>query len=273
MPSPGPPSAGSRPGAGAAHQAQAGLQPPGPDAQGGGGGRLQRPLGQAAAARGNRGGGDRRPATGPCCSPSSPMGRLCRPTCGGAPARRCPSSTAAATRGSGRRWGSAQDDAGDPQLFVLSLKTGGVGLNLTRATHVFHFDRWWNPAVADQATDPRTYRIGQTNRVMVQVHHQRLSGGEGIEPHDPREGPPGGRHRGQRRGVARGPRSRPAARPGGPGGVNQGSALPLPCWPAPPWPSMRPRPPGALSGQADHRRPGDRVAERSDHGVLPLPMA
>lgn len=52
------------------------------------------------------------------------------------------------------------------QIFVLSLKAGGVGLNLTAATNVFHFDRWWNPAVENQATD-RTYRIGQKNDVFV----------------------------------------------------------------------------------------------------------
>ncbi len=60
-----------------------------------------------------------------------------------------------------------------PQIFLLSLKAGGTGLNLTRATHVFHFDRWWNPAVEDQATD-RTHRIGQTKRVMV--HALTVSG-------------------------------------------------------------------------------------------------
>ena len=48
----------------------------------------------------------------------------------------------------------------------MSLKAGGTGLNLTRANHVFHFDRWWNPAVEDQATD-RAYRIGQTRNVQV----------------------------------------------------------------------------------------------------------
>jgi len=53
-----------------------------------------------------------------------------------------------------------------PLAFVLSLKAGGTGLNLTRATHVFHFDRWWNPAVEAQATD-RAFRIGQTRRVQV----------------------------------------------------------------------------------------------------------
>ncbi|MBN2153349.1 MAG: DEAD/DEAH box helicase [Candidatus Lokiarchaeota archaeon] len=53
-----------------------------------------------------------------------------------------------------------------PSIFVLTLKTGGNGLNLTAANHVVHFDRWWNPAVENQATD-RTHRIGQSRRVMV----------------------------------------------------------------------------------------------------------
>jgi len=56
--------------------------------------------------------------------------------------------------------------AEDAPLFLLSLKAGGFGLNLTAANHVFHFDRWWNPAVEDQATD-RAHRIGQTQRVQV----------------------------------------------------------------------------------------------------------
>ena len=59
-----------------------------------------------------------------------------------------------------------QEDPDSPPVLLLSLKAGGVGLNLTAATHVFHFDRWWNPAVEDQATD-RTYRIGQTRNVQV----------------------------------------------------------------------------------------------------------
>lgn len=59
-----------------------------------------------------------------------------------------------------------QDAAPGPQIFVLSLKAGGTGLNLTAATHVFHYDRWWNPAVEDQATD-RAYRIGQHRNVQV----------------------------------------------------------------------------------------------------------
>ncbi len=54
----------------------------------------------------------------------------------------------------------------DPKLFVLSLKAGGTGLNLTAANHVFHFDRWWNPAVENQATD-RAFRIGQTRNVQI----------------------------------------------------------------------------------------------------------
>jgi SNF2 family DNA or RNA helicase len=53
-----------------------------------------------------------------------------------------------------------------PCLFILSLKAGGTGLNLMRANHVFHFDRWWNPAVENQATD-RAFRIGQTKNVEV----------------------------------------------------------------------------------------------------------
>jgi len=56
--------------------------------------------------------------------------------------------------------------AGGSPLFILSLKAGGSGLNLTRASHVFHFDRWWNPAVENQATD-RAFRIGQKKNVFV----------------------------------------------------------------------------------------------------------
>ena len=51
-------------------------------------------------------------------------------------------------------------------FFVLSLKAGGSGLNLTAASHVIHFDRWWNPAVESQATD-RAFRIGQKKNVLV----------------------------------------------------------------------------------------------------------
>ena len=72
-----------------------------------------------------------------------------------------------------------QDDAVDdnakksPMIFIISVKAGGTGLNLTAASHVFHYDRWWNPAVEDQATD-RAYRIGQKKN--VQVHKMICSG-------------------------------------------------------------------------------------------------
>ena len=59
-----------------------------------------------------------------------------------------------------------QDLETEPSIFVLSLKAGGVGITLTKANHVFHFDRWWNPAVEDQATD-RAFRIGQKRNVFV----------------------------------------------------------------------------------------------------------
>lgn len=63
----------------------------------------------------------------------------------------------------------------DPEVtaFVLSLKAGGVGLNLTAANHVIHYDRWWNPAVENQATD-RAFRIGQTKDVTV---HKLMTSG------------------------------------------------------------------------------------------------
>jgi non-specific serine/threonine protein kinase len=57
-----------------------------------------------------------------------------------------------------------EDD--DVPFFVLSVKAGGSGLNLTAASHVVHFDRWWNPAVESQATD-RAFRIGQKRNVLV----------------------------------------------------------------------------------------------------------
>jgi hypothetical protein len=66
-----------------------------------------------------------------------------------------------------------QKGDGKYPIFILSLKAGGLGLNLTAATHVFHFDRWWNPAVEAQATD-RAFRIGQTRT--VHVHKFVVSG-------------------------------------------------------------------------------------------------
>ncbi len=65
-----------------------------------------------------------------------------------------------------------QEEDGPP-IFILSLRAGGAGLNLTRASHVFHYDRWWNPAVENQATD-RAFRIGQ--RRNVQVHKFVVAG-------------------------------------------------------------------------------------------------
>jgi SNF2 domain-containing protein/helicase-like protein/SNF2 helicase protein len=61
----------------------------------------------------------------------------------------------------------------EPRVLVMSLRAGGLGLNLTNASHVFHFDRWWNPAVEDQASD-RAHRIGQTR--VVQVHRMICAG-------------------------------------------------------------------------------------------------
>lgn len=58
-----------------------------------------------------------------------------------------------------------QSEVGPP-LMLISLRAGGTGLNLTRASHVIHLDRWWNPAVEDQATD-RAHRIGQARSVFV----------------------------------------------------------------------------------------------------------
>src|SRR3712207_4967412 len=60
-------------------------------------------------------------------------------------------------------------EPGTPKIFLLSLRAGGLGLNLTAANHVFHFDRWWNPAVEAQATD-RAHRVGQTRTVPVHKH-------------------------------------------------------------------------------------------------------
>ena len=59
-----------------------------------------------------------------------------------------------------------QDPTNGIKVFILSLRAGGLGLNLTAANHVFHYDRWWNPAVESQATD-RAHRVGQTRRVQV----------------------------------------------------------------------------------------------------------
>lgn len=69
--------------------------------------------------------------------------------------------------------GDDAKQADNSRIFIVSVKAGGTGLNLTAANHVFHFDRWWNPAVEDQATD-RAFRIGQKKN--VQVHKMICSG-------------------------------------------------------------------------------------------------
>jgi hypothetical protein len=80
-------------------------------------------------------------------------------------------STPVAERG--RVVDAFQAPGGEPRVLVMSLRAGGLGLNLTNASHVFHFDRWWNPAVEDQASD-RAHRIGQTR--IVQVHRMICAG-------------------------------------------------------------------------------------------------
>ena len=84
---------------------------------------------------------------------------------------RCSVARAAVLHGgppssSARPRGRASSAEEGPPFFVLSLKAGGTGLNLTAACHVVHFDRWWNPAVENQATD-RAFRIGQKRNVLV----------------------------------------------------------------------------------------------------------
>jgi SNF2 family DNA or RNA helicase len=69
--------------------------------------------------------------------------------------------------------GRTSDNKQSSRVFVLSIRAGGVGLNLTAANHVFHYDRWWNPAVENQATD-RAYRIGQNKSVQI---HKLISTG------------------------------------------------------------------------------------------------
>ena len=68
---------------------------------------------------------------------------------------------------------AVRQEKGEVPVFLLSLKAGGTGLNPPRADHVIHVDRWWNPAVEEQATD-RAYRIGQTKP--VQVHRMVTRG-------------------------------------------------------------------------------------------------
>ena len=151
--------------AGRDDQAQAGLQPPGPAPAR----RLRRSGGAPARSSGSRRSSPRSwpRATGRCASPSSPSSgtcscRTCRP--GSTPTSR---SCTAAPREAPRRDGARGSRRGDgPPVLLLSLKAGGTGLTLTAANHVVHLDRWWNPAVENQATD-RAFRIGQRRNVQV----------------------------------------------------------------------------------------------------------
>ena len=103
-------------------------------------------------------------ATGCCCSASSRRWAACSSNTSRSDlAYRRSFCTAACAPKSGPKWCSRFQSDDGPPVFVLSLKAGGTGLNLTNANHVFHFDRWWNPAVEDQATD-RAFRIGQTQK-------------------------------------------------------------------------------------------------------------
>ena len=77
-----------------------------------------------------------------------------------------PTCTAAPRRSAATRWWRGSRPGDGPPIFLLSLKAGGTGLNLTAANHVVHLDRWWNPAVENQATD-RAFRIGQRRNVQV----------------------------------------------------------------------------------------------------------
>ena len=106
-------------------------------------------------------------ATRRCASPSTPSSAgCCSRTWRPGSAARCCSCTAARRRSSGTRWSRRSASSTSRPLFLLSLKAGGTGLNLTAASHVIHVDRWWNPAVEDQATD-RAFRIGQRRNVQV----------------------------------------------------------------------------------------------------------
>ena len=178
------------------------------------GSRAGRPVGQAGPAGRDPRRGARRPASGRCCSPSTPSsaamlrGHLAgavRPR-GAVPARR------RRARRPATRWspGSSPTPAAPP-LFVLSLKAGGTGLNLTAANHVVHFDRWWNPAVEDQATD-RAFRIGQRRDVQVRKFVCAGTVEEKIAAMITRQARAGRPDRRHRRGVADRAVHRPAAR-------------------------------------------------------------
>ena len=131
------------------------------------GSRVGGPLGQARAARGDARGGARRRREGAAVHAVRRVRRdAARPPAGAVRPRGAVPARRRAARPSATRWSQRFQGPGGPPLFVLSLKAGGTGLTLTAANHVVHVDRWWNPAVEDQATD-RAYRIGQTRQVQV----------------------------------------------------------------------------------------------------------
>jgi hypothetical protein len=109
----------------------------------------------------------RRPARKCWYSPSSARSASRSPPCSRR-ASDAPASCSTAARRSlaAATWSANSSSDDGPPFMVLSLKAGGTGLNLTAAGHVVHFDRWWNPAVENQATD-RAYRIGQHKNVLV----------------------------------------------------------------------------------------------------------
>ncbi len=127
-----------------------------------------------------------------------------------------PARARAARRDAGRRAprarASASRTTSASPFFVLSLKAGGTGLNLTAASHVIHFDRWWNPAVENQATD-RAFRIGQKRNVLVHKFVCRGTVEERIDAMIEAKQRPGARGaRGRRRGAAHRDERRRAAR-------------------------------------------------------------
>ena len=134
------------------------------------GSRAGRALRQAGAAGGDPRRGARRPASGRCCSPSTrSSAAMLRGHLSARFGREVAYLHGGVAEAGARRAGGPLPVAATPAappLFVLSLKAGGTGLTLTAANHVVHVDRWWNPAVEDQATD-RAFRIGQRRAVQV----------------------------------------------------------------------------------------------------------
>ena len=169
----------------------------------GDGSRARRALGQARRASTSSSTSCSTSASGRSCSRSSARWATCCSATsrerfglrGAVPARR---RVEGRTR---RGWSPSSRPASAPPLLLVSLKAGGTGLNLTAASQVIHYDRWWNPAVEDQATD-RAWRIGQRRTVNV---HKLVCAGHGRGAHrrgDRREAGARRRRRRHRRGVA-----------------------------------------------------------------------